>query len=123
MTELNSTVERLPVRVSLNNLKNWKFSIYASIDESAKQTQRQAASGGPMPAGGDGSEFEKFKEILLDTNIYLLATTGIVSVLHMNFEGLAFKNDIVSGFLLTLKAAHTHNINPISHIGARRKML
>ena len=103
MTELNSTVERLPLRVSLNNLKNWKFSICASVDESVKQTQRQAASGGPMPAGGDGSEFEKFKEILLDTNIYLLATTGIDSILHMVFEGLAFKNDIVSGSFLTLE--------------------
>ena len=96
MTELNSTVERLPLRISLNNLKSWKFSLYASVDEGVKQTQRQAASGGPMPASGDGSEFEKFKEILLDTNIYLLATTGIVSILHMVFEGLAFKNDIVS---------------------------
>ncbi|KMU90874.1 cleft lip and palate transmembrane 1 protein [Coccidioides immitis H538.4] len=94
MIELNSTVETLPIRISLNNLKNWKFSIYASVDENMKQTQRQAALGGPMPAGSDGSEFEMVKEILLDTNAYLLATTGIVSVLHMIFEGLAFKNDI-----------------------------
>ncbi|KAK2803845.1 hypothetical protein FQN50_006852 [Emmonsiellopsis sp. PD_5] len=94
MTELNSTVETLPLRISLNNLKNWKFGIYANVDESVKQTQRNAASGGPMPAGGDGSEFETFKEILLDTNSYLLATTAIVSILHMVFEGLAFKNDI-----------------------------
>ncbi|KMU76925.1 cleft lip and palate transmembrane 1 protein [Coccidioides immitis RMSCC 3703] len=94
MIELNSTVETLPLRISLNNLKNWKFSIYASVDENMKQTQRQAALGGPMPAGSDGSEFEMVKEILLDTNAYLLATTGIVSVLHMIFEGLAFKNDI-----------------------------
>jgi len=44
--------------------------------------------------GGDGSEMEMFKEILLDTNIYLLSTTFFVSILHMIFEGLAFKNDI-----------------------------
>ncbi|KAI1964680.1 hypothetical protein LOZ58_001367 [Ophidiomyces ophidiicola] len=94
MTELNSTVQTLPLRISLNNLKNWKFSMYASVDENMKQTQRQAAMGGPMPAGTDGSEFEMFKEVLLDTNSYLLATTGIVSVLHMIFETLAFKNDI-----------------------------
>lgn len=34
------------------------------------------------------------KEVLLDTNIYLLATTVIVSVFHMLFELLAFKSDI-----------------------------
>lgn len=95
MTELNSTVKTLPLHITLNNLNNWKFSIISSIDEGMKQNQRQVANGGPMPAGGDGSEFEMFKAILLDTNIYLLATTGIVSVLHMIFEMLAFKNDIV----------------------------
>lgn len=96
MTELNSTVETLPLRISLNNLNNWKFSLYATMDEGMKQTQKQAAGGGSMPSGSDGSELETFKEVLLDTNIYLLATTGIVTVLHMVFEGLAFKNDIVS---------------------------
>ncbi|KAI9822245.1 MAG: hypothetical protein M1832_003068 [Thelocarpon impressellum] len=94
MTELNSTVKRLPLHIDLNNLNNWKFSMFSSIDEGMKQTQAKAAAGGPMPAGGDGSEFEMFKSILLDTNIYLLATTGVVTVLHMIFEMLAFKNDI-----------------------------
>lgn len=102
MTELNSTVETLPLRITLNNMKNWKFNLMASIDENSKQNARQAAFGGPMPAGGDGSEFEMFKEILLDTNPYLLTTTGIVSVLHMIFETLAFKNDIVSEQLFSL---------------------
>lgn len=96
MTELNSTVKRLPLHIGLNNLKNWKFGIYASIDEGIKQNQRQIASGGPMPAAGDGSELEEVKRILIDTNIWLLTTTGIVSVLHTIFEMLAFKSDIVS---------------------------
>ncbi|MCJ1480161.1 hypothetical protein MMC06_000315 [Schaereria dolodes] len=94
MIELNSTVKTLPLHISLNNLNNWKFSLYASIDEGLKQTQKQAASGGPLPAGGDGSEFEEFKRVLVDTNIYLLSTTAAVSVLHMIFEMLAFKSDI-----------------------------
>ncbi|EEH33558.1 cleft lip and palate transmembrane protein [Paracoccidioides lutzii Pb01] len=94
MTELNSTVETLPIHITLNNMKNWKFSLLSNIDENVKQNQRQAATDGPLPAGGDGTEFETFKEILLDTNSYLLATTFIVSVLHMLFEALAFKNDI-----------------------------
>lgn len=105
MTELNSTVETLPLRITLNNMANWKFNIITSIDEGAKQSARQAASGGPVPGGGDGSEWEMIKEILLDTNIYLLGTTGVVTILHMVFETLAFKNDIVSP-TLPIDSAH-----------------
>ena len=94
MTELNDTVTSLPLNIQLNNLVNWKYSLYASMDDGMKQTQMQAASGNSPATGGDGSEFEKFKEILLDTNPYLLATTVIVSILHMIFEALAFKSDI-----------------------------
>ena len=93
MTELNDTVTTLPLQITLNSLNHWKFSLYASIDEGMKQTQKQAGSGG-RPAGGDGSEFEEFKRVLVETNIYLLSTTAIVTVLHMVFEALAFKNDI-----------------------------
>ena len=96
MTELNSTVKTLPLHIDLNNLNNWKFGIYASLDESIKQNQRNIANGGPVPAGGDGTEFEEFKRILIDTNIYLLSTTAVVTVLHTIFEFLAFKNDVVS---------------------------
>lgn len=96
MMELNSTVETVPIRFTLNNLQNWKFAMLASLDDNAKQTARQAAFGGSTPGGGDGSEFEMIKEVLLDTNIWLLGTTGVVTILHMVFETLAFKNDIVS---------------------------
>ncbi|KAE8148478.1 CLPTM1 domain protein [Aspergillus avenaceus] len=94
MMELNSTVTSVPLRITLNNLQNWKFSMMASVDESAKQTAKQAAFGASTPGGGDGSEFEMVKEVLLNTNIWLLGTTGVVTILHMVFETLAFKNDI-----------------------------
>lgn len=100
MMELNSTVETLPLRIVLNNLSNWKFNIMATMDEGAKQNARNAAGGNPVPGGGDGTEFEMIKEVLLDTNIYLLGTTAVVSVLHMICETLAFKNDIVSKILV-----------------------
>lgn len=121
MTELNSTVTRLPLRISLQNLQNWKFSLYASVDEGMKQKQKEAAYGGPVSTGGDGSEFEMVKEILLDTNPYLLTTTGIVSILHMIFETLAFKNDIVS--LSAWFRSSTASLQIHSPIGVRRKML
>jgi len=66
----------------------------SALDEGAKQTARDAAQGKASPGGGDGSEFEMVKEVLLDTNAYLLATTVIVSIFHMIFEMLAFKSDI-----------------------------
>ena len=93
MTELNSTVKEVPIHISLTNLQNWKFSLYASIDEGMKQKARDAAQGG-LSASGDGSEFEEFKRIMIDTNIYLLSTTAIVTLLHTVFEALAFKSDV-----------------------------
>ncbi|KAJ5109873.1 hypothetical protein N7532_002518 [Penicillium argentinense] len=94
MTELNSTVDTVPLHITLNNLANWKFTLLTNVDEGSKQSARQAAYGGPVPGGGDGTEWEMVKQILLDTNIYLLGTTGVVTILHMIFETLAFKNDI-----------------------------
>ncbi|MCJ1395720.1 Cleft lip and palate transmembrane protein 1 like protein [Xylographa bjoerkii] len=94
MMELNNTVKTLPIHITLNNLNNWKFALYASIDESVKQNQKNVASGGTIGAAGDGSEFEQIKSVIMDTNIYLLGTTAVVTVLHMVFEMLAFKSDI-----------------------------
>ncbi|EZF79370.1 hypothetical protein H110_08696 [Trichophyton rubrum MR1448] len=95
MIELNSTVNEVPLRITLNTIKQWQFAIMSSIEDDSKQKQHQAAFGGPIPpTSGDGSEVEMIKEVLLDTNIYLLITTGVVGVLHTIFEFLAFKNDI-----------------------------
>ncbi|KAF2146027.1 uncharacterized protein K452DRAFT_315291 [Aplosporella prunicola CBS 121167] len=95
MMELNSTVKEVPLHIDLNQLANWKFSIIASIDANVKANAANAASNpGQMTAGGDGNEFEEFKRILIDSNAYLLGTTAVVSVLHMIFEMLAFKNDV-----------------------------
>lgn len=94
MTELNDTVTSVPLNIHIKNLASWQYNIMASMDQGVKESQMQAASGTPSPGGGDGSELEMFKEILLDTNAYLLGTTFIVSIFHMIFEGLAFKNDI-----------------------------
>ena len=94
MIELNDTVKTLPLNVDLYNLANWKFNLMASVDENLRSQQAAAASGQKTPGGGDGSEMEMFKEILIDSNSYLLAITAVVSVFHMIFEMLAFKNDV-----------------------------
>lgn len=95
MMELNSTTDEIPLHITLNQQKNWLFTIVASVDANVKSNQVNAASNpGQMTAGGSGEEFEDFKRILIDSNIYLLATTGVVTIFHMLFEMLAFKNDV-----------------------------
>ncbi|KAI5247188.1 cleft lip and palate transmembrane 1 [Aureobasidium subglaciale] len=94
MTELNSTVTKMPLNLDLQTDPNWKFSVMASMDEGMKENARKIARGETTPGGGDGSELEMIKEVLLDTNMYLLGITGFVSILHMIFEMLAFKNDV-----------------------------
>ncbi|KAJ4369626.1 hypothetical protein N0V83_005388 [Neocucurbitaria cava] len=94
MIELNDTVTTLPLNVNLNNLAHWKYNLFASVDENLNANARAAAEGKSTPGGGDGSEMEMFKEILIDSNSYLLAITAVVSVFHMIFEMLAFKNDV-----------------------------
>lgn len=94
MIELNDTVKTLPLNVNLNNMAHWKFNIFAAMDENIKGNAAAAAQGQKIPGGGDGTEMEMFKEILIDSNSYLLALTAVVSVLHMIFEMLAFKNDV-----------------------------
>ncbi|KAI0884438.1 cleft lip and palate transmembrane 1 [Annulohypoxylon maeteangense] len=94
MTLLNDTVKTLPLRLDLSNMKNWKFNILASVDFNSKQQALQAAFGGPIPGGGDGSEIEMVKEMFLDTNPYLLGVTAVVSIAHLLLEMLAFGSDI-----------------------------
>lgn len=124
MSELNSTVETVPLHITLNNMANWKFNILSGVDEGSKQSARQAAYGQPVPGGGDGTEWEMVKEILLDTNIWLLGTTGVVTILHMLFETLAFKNDIVSD-TSSLKGVVSNiaNISTFRPTGVRRRTL
>lgn len=94
MTQINETVKTLPVRIDLNNLAPWKFQAMASVELNAQESARKAAYGGSLPGGGDGTEIDMVKEILLDTNPILLAITTIATILHLIFEALAFTSDV-----------------------------
>lgn len=94
MTLVNDTVETLPMRLDLSNMAAWKFNIISSVELNSRQQAHQAAFGGPLPGGGDGSEIELIKEIFIDTNPYLLGITAVVSVAHIFLEMLAFGSDI-----------------------------
>ena len=94
MTLLNETVTTLPLHIDLGNLADWKFKIMSTIETNGRESARQAAFGNAVPGGGDGTEIEMIKEIVLDTNPYLLAVTVVVSILHVFLEMLAFGSDI-----------------------------
>lgn len=93
MVELNSTVASLPLYIDVTPISFFKFQLISSMDFSFKQSTNN-----PNVALGQsastGAELEEFKRVLIETNIYLLGTTAIVSLLHTVFEMLAFKNDI-----------------------------
>lgn len=91
---LNDTVTTLPLRLDLNNIRGWQFHLMASIDASSKAQAHAAAFAGPMQGGSDGSEIEMVKEVLFDSNPYLLGVTVIVSIAHIFLEMLAFGSDI-----------------------------
>ena len=94
MTELNNTVTHLPINIHLNLLSHWKFSLISSMDFGMKENQRKLAAGEKLPGGGDGTELEEVKRILIDSNIYLLSTTVVVGILHTILEMLAFGSDV-----------------------------
>lgn len=94
MTLLNDTVTELPLRIELDNMASWKFQLLANIEFNSKESARQAAFGNSLPTGGDGTEVEMIKNILLDTNPILLAVTVVVSIAHIILEMLAFGSDI-----------------------------
>ncbi|KAK9237745.1 cleft lip and palate transmembrane protein 1-domain-containing protein [Lipomyces kononenkoae] len=87
MMEINSTVSYLPMTIEFIPVSYWKFQLLVSMDAGFKQ---QAQSMGQSGSG----ELEEFKRVLMETNIWLLGITVLVSILHMLFEMLAFKNDI-----------------------------
>jgi len=84
--DLNTTNATLPLTINYSPIQLIKFQMQLQMELQWKQ---QEAMG--VTAVGDTDEF---KRILTDTNPYLLGITAVVSVLHMLFDFLAFKNDI-----------------------------
>lgn len=77
---VNATSAVLPLRLEVHTLNMYKFQVYASMEAQKSQ--------------GPAGEMDRLKEVLLDSNPYLLGVTMVVSLLHTVFEFLAFKNDI-----------------------------
>ncbi|GAA5886202.1 hypothetical protein JCM6882_004297 [Rhodosporidiobolus microsporus] len=86
LAPINTTTPRLPLRVDFHPTSHFKFQLLSTMDDAfGKQSQAM---------GGGGGELDEVKRILMETNVWLLLTTVVVSVLHMLFEMLAFTSDI-----------------------------
>ncbi|KAJ7739934.1 cleft lip and palate associated transmembrane protein [Mycena metata] len=85
--ELNDTTPTLPIQIVFQPMSFMKFQIFASMTHGFKEAAKNQGSGA-------GAELDEVKRMLLETNPWFLGLTGLVSLLHMLFEMLAFKSDV-----------------------------
>lgn len=86
LREVNGTLSKSTLDVKFEPVAMWKWQLQSQTEESWR---KQEAMTGEEDQGND-----VLRNMLLDTNPYLLAVTAIVSILHTIFDMLAFKNDI-----------------------------
>eukprot|EP01035_Chromulina_nebulosa_P017539 gene17539-23101_t len=87
LIEINSTIDSISLTSTYSHIAFWKWQFQVSMEE---QWKNQRANG----LGGSDRETDTLREILLETNPYLLGVTAVVTLLHSLFDILAFKNDI-----------------------------
>lgn len=78
----------LPLHLSLSCQSFFVWQMQTSLEDQWA-SQRSAGT-----MGSDDRESDMFRELLLDTNPWLLGVTAVVSLLHTLFDFLAFKNDV-----------------------------
>ena len=87
---INSTTPILNITLTFQPLSLFKWQMY-----SAQQMKNQLNPlAGMMGEEEDDQDQDSVKEAFLETNIYLLVLTFVISIVHSVFEFLTFKNDI-----------------------------
>lgn len=86
LLEVNGTLKESKIEISYQPVTMWKWQLQSQTEENWR---KQEAFTGEEDHGND-----QLRNMLLDTNPWLLAVTAVVSVLHTVFDMLAFKNDI-----------------------------
>ncbi|SGY20469.1 BQ5605_C016g08066 [Microbotryum silenes-dioicae] len=79
MQPINESTSRLPIRIELKPISHFKWTIFATLEDSMAKSSQSAA-----PGTGDA----------FDGNPYMLIATIMCSILHMVFEFLAFTSDV-----------------------------
>ncbi|KAG8818394.1 hypothetical protein FRC19_010677 [Serendipita sp. 401] len=99
----------LPLSVTFQPMSYMKMQVYASMTHGFEEAAKNGQAAG---------ELDEIKRMLVETNPWFLALTATVSILHMVFEMLAFKNDVahwrkkdqmVGVSLRTVGASHTRS--------------
>ena len=101
--EINDTTAILPLQIVFQPMSYFKFQLFASMTFGFQEAVKQQG-------GGSAAEIDELKRMLIETNSWFLALTGVVSVLHvvsvidgyicdvfsqdLRFEMLAFKSDV-----------------------------
>lgn len=91
---INSTTKELELILTYQPLSLFKWQLYAA--QAVKNKWTSSMFGDAIAGATDDADEDQdsIKEMLLDTNPYLLGLTIAISILHSVFELLAFKNDI-----------------------------
>ncbi|KAG1752375.1 cleft lip and palate associated transmembrane protein [Suillus paluster] len=87
LIEINTTTPTLPLEITFQPMSYFKFQIFASMSHGFDEALKQQG-------GGAGAELDEVKRMLTETNPWFLGLTGLVSMLHVVFEMLAFKSDV-----------------------------
>lgn len=99
MVELNNSVTTLPIHVELNAQKSWLFQVLANVDGTTKQNIINSPfAEQETHEYHDGFELDIFKEIWLETNVYLLVVLASVFGVYVFLEVCGLFSDIVSLF-------------------------
>ncbi|KAG5648786.1 hypothetical protein DXG03_000135 [Asterophora parasitica] len=74
--ELNSTTPSLPIQIVFQPMSYIKFQMFAAMTSGFKEAAKQQG-------GSAGAELDELKRMLIETNPWFLALTGLVSLLHV----------------------------------------
>ena len=105
---INSTTPLLNLTLTFQPLSMFKWQMYSAqtmrnrseeyhmnTEQNMKfEKNRFNMLSGLMGEEEDDQDQDSVKEAFLETNIYLLVCTFVISIVHSVFEFLAFKNDI-----------------------------
>ena len=89
---INSSVESLNLTVTFQPISMFKWQMYSAQD--MRNRFNIMASLMSDENDHEDDDQDSIKEAFLETNLYLLIITFVVSIVHSIFEFLAFKNDI-----------------------------
>jgi hypothetical protein len=74
--EVNYTTPTLPLQVVFQPMSYFKFQMFASITFGFQEAEKKQG-------GSSAAEIDEVKRMLIETNPWFLALTGVVSVLHV----------------------------------------